>query len=299
MFPANRERQADVMMHAKTQSTKTGRTSLAAISRRLAVCVLGAVLILVASGCQSTSRWRFPALTELPNTLPWRKPYARQQAWDVWGRQNLQDGDVIFVMGESRILLGFLNFSKFSAEIANSEFSHVGVIAIEEGQPVVYDVISEGTLRRPFDEYVTDRRVWSVAVKRLEPEFQHSTRAVVDFCRAAYRQQGKFDNDFRLDNDRYYCAELVEAAFRHAGRPLSEPVRIESLPGFHRLSPVTVQLIETATPVTRDREVYLPGNTNYGLWSSQCLITVLEKTGVNSPPVAETIARLPHPPVQD
>lgn len=213
--------------------------------------------------------------------------------WEAWGRQHLRDGDLVFVMGESRILMGFLNFSRFSAEIAESEFSHVGVVAIEEGEPVVYDVISEGAFRRSWGHYVTDARVWSVAVRRLHPERRECIPAAIDFCRQIYREQGKFDNAFRPDNGRFYCAELVETAFRQAGQPLCDPVRIDALPGFHRLSPLTVHLVETATSLTRDQEVFMPGNSTYGLWSCPSLFTVLEKTDAVSAPPLDQVTRLP------
>jgi hypothetical protein len=239
-------------------------------------------------GCQSLRPIEPSALTELIDRLPLADAAKdRRIAWEAWGRENLRDGDILFVMGESRLLLGLVNFSEFSAEIAHSEFSHVGVVAIENKEPVVYDVTSEGTLRRPFGQYVTDGRVWSVAVKRLHPAHRECIPAALEFCRQAHREGWEFDEFFHHDNDRYYCSELVETAFRHAGRPLSDPVRIGSLPGFDELSPATVLLIEATTSVSREQEVYLPGNEDYGIWASACLLTVLEKTDARSPPVQD------------
>ncbi len=256
----------------------------------------GMLCLLVAAGCQS-------APTPLDVASRVIRPVAffqdakqdRRRAWDAWGRQHLQSGDLVFVMGESRILLGLLNFSKFSAEIAESPFSHVGVVAVEEEGPVVYDIISEGALRRPFADYVTDRRVWSFAVRRLHPARQASIPAALAFCRRVYEEQGEFDNAFRSDNDRYYCAELVEMAFREAGQPLSEPIRLNALPGYEKLSPATIALVQATTSITPDQEVFLPGNERYGIWSCPWLDTVLDKTDAESlPPQAPaSLARLP------
>ncbi len=246
-------------------------------------------------GCSATSTYTTPAglfvLAERPSR-DLQKESLRKQ-WEAWGRQNLCDGDVVFVMGESRILMGFLNFSKFSAEIAESDYSHVGVIAIEDGEPVVYDIISEGALRRPWGQYVTDGRVWAIAVRRLHPAYRDCIPAAVEFCRRVYREQPKFDEEFRPNNGRYYCAELVETAFRQAGQPLCDPIRIKDLPGFHRLSPLTIHLVEATTSLTRDQEVVMPGNATYGIWSCPLLLTVLEKTDSKSPPPLAPIARLP------
>jgi hypothetical protein len=229
-------------------------------------------------------------------SLPFFGKRELRESWAEWGRRNLQDGDLLFVMGESRVLLGLLNFSKFSAEIAESEFSHVGVVAIEDGTPMVYDISTDGALRRPFDRYVTDRRVWSVAVRRLHPSRQGCIPTALAYCRRVHEEDGKFDTAFRLDNDRLYCAELVETAFREGGEPLSAPIRIDALPGFARMPTATVRLVEATTSLSAEQEIYLPGNEHYGIWSCHWLATVLEKTDADSPPTLETrlpMARLP------
>ncbi|MBW3595751.1 MAG: hypothetical protein KY475_00585 [Planctomycetes bacterium] len=226
-------------------------------------------------------------------SLPFVGDRQQREAWRAWGRQNLQHGDLIFVMGENRMALGLVNVSKLSAEVAESEFSHVGVIAVEDREPVVYDITSEGALRRPFDRYVTDRRVWWIAVRRLHPSRQACIPAAVEFCRRVHLEDAEFDNAYRLDNRALYCAELVEVTFRGAGQPLSTPVRIRELPGYGNLSPATVRLIEATTPLSPDQEVYLPGNNRFGIWSCSWLTTVLEKTEADSPPPLSQIARLP------
>jgi hypothetical protein len=243
------------------------------------------LMLAIAVGCRPLRPVEQSTLTALIDRVAFPDDRNdRRHAWEAWGREHLCDGDILFIRGESRLLLGLVNFSEFSAEVAHSEFSHVGVVAVEEGEPVVYDITSDGTLRCPFGQYVTDRRVWSVAVKRLQPAYRQYVPAAVEFCRQAFRERRQFDNFFQSENERYYCSELVEAAFRHAGRPLSEPVRIESLPGFERLSPATVLLIEATTSVSRTQEVYLPGNEDFGIWASPCLTTVLEKTDARLPP---------------
>ena len=67
--------------------------------------------------------------------------------WDRWGRQVLRDGDIVFRMGDARLLHGYFRFSRFLANCSNSRFSHTGIIAIEKEGPVVYDMTAPG--RRP------------------------------------------------------------------------------------------------------------------------------------------------------
>ena len=104
--------------------------------RRRILSVLAALLFLTAFGCRTVAEAPAPPTWA---SIDWRASFARRthgEEWEAWGRQHLRDGDLVFVMGESPLLMGLINFSKFSAEIAESEFSHVGIVAIEDGQPV-------------------------------------------------------------------------------------------------------------------------------------------------------------------
>ncbi|MGP0066714.1 MAG: hypothetical protein ACLQGP_24380, partial [Isosphaeraceae bacterium] len=59
--------------------------------------------------------------------------------WDRWGRQVLQNGDIVFRRGDARLLHGYFPMSRFLANASNSPFSHTGIVSIEEEGPVVYD----------------------------------------------------------------------------------------------------------------------------------------------------------------
>jgi hypothetical protein len=131
----------------------------------------------------------------------------------------------------------------------------------------------------------------SVAVKRLRPEFQGHVEAALAFCRHVYATHGKFDRDFRLDNDRLYCSEMVELAYRSAGLPLSEPVPIDQLPGYRRIGDTTKHLLTSVTRIRLDEPVYLPGNDRFGIWSCPYLDPVLEPRAASSPPSQEVAGR--------
>jgi hypothetical protein len=255
--------------------------------RAMAYRVCGAMLlcmvVMPAAGCRSST-----SVSESgPMGLPAMRPLigsSQRQEWREWGDQRLQSGDIVFVRGDSRILFGLVNFSKLSTDLAGSRYSHVGIVAREGDELVVYDTISGGPRRVAFDKFVTDRRVWTFAVKRPRLEWQPYVPQALEFCRGVYRERRSFDSDFRLDNDRLYCSELVELAFREAGMEISEPVRIDCLPGFDDMSPTLISLVAAATAIRTDQEVFVPGNESIGLWSSPRLELVLDETDTANAP---------------
>ena len=91
--------------------------------------------------------------------------------WDRWGRAVLRDGDIVFRMGDARTLHGFFPFSRFLAAASGSRFSHTGIVAIEDGSPVVYDCTRAG--RRPD------------TVRRLDPGQRRGVRREAAQGRAA------------------------------------------------------------------------------------------------------------------
>ena len=161
--------------------------------------------------------------------------------WHGWGREVLRQGDIVFRLGDARVVRGMVPLSRFIARATGSPFSHTGVVAIEDGLPVVYDCSSAGVQRQPFEIWMLDS-LGALGVKRLKPEHRERIPGVIDYCRAAFERQVPFDNGFRMDDDSLYCLELTEKAFRSQGLALSEPVRIgdwEYLASF----PLTALLI--------------------------------------------------------
>ena len=198
--------------------------------------------------------------------------------WHRWGREVLRQGDIVFRLGDARVLRGMVPLSRFIARATGSPFSHTGIVAIEDGSPVVYDCSSAGVQRQPFEVWMLDS-MGSLGVKRLKPEHRKRIAGVIAYCRAAFERQVPFDNSFRMDDDSLYCLELTEKAFRSQGLALSEPVRIgdwEYLASF----PLTALLIPPVSklvldrPITLEQPVYVPGNERHGVWASPLLETV-------------------------
>lgn len=240
-----------------------------------------ALLLLSLSGCHGVGQFAGVPLPDTNQRFFWRD---KQSLWNDWAHNNLQSGDLLFVSGESRILMGLVDFSKLCREVAESDFSHIALVSREHDELVVYDAVLGGARRTPFGQFVADRRVWKIAVKRLQPEQQRFVPGAIAYCRQAYESKTEFDRDFRLNNDRLYCTELIELAFRHAGLPLSEPIRIDQLPGYDDVNEPTRRLVLAATSLENDQELLLPGNDTIGIWANPHLDLVLDLTDVSSPP---------------
>ncbi len=98
-----------------------------------------------------------------------------------------------------RIMRGSFPLSLFIARASGSPFSHTGVVAIEDGSPVVYDCALEGIQRQTFEVWMLEC-VGQIGVKRLKAEQHHRIPGVVEYCRKVYDQQVPFDSEFRMDN---------------------------------------------------------------------------------------------------
>lgn len=235
----------------------------------LLACV---TLVVALSGCQTA---------ETP--LQFRSPTPKQPAgvteaevrdfWDGWGRKNIQTGDIVFRMGSTR-QYGIVDSSRLAALVADSNFSHVGMAAVENGEPVVYDISDTGVHRRPFVEFVFEYQL-AFGVKRPLPEHEQHIDEAIAFCRTVYDQQPEFDRGMRLDNDTLYCTEMIETAYRSSGLALSDPVPLQDYPRYKDFA-TWMRIADAVTSLDPEQPVYSPGNDNEGLWGSDRLKTVVE-----------------------
>jgi len=214
--------------------------------------------------------------------------------WDRWGREALRDGDVVFRLGDVRVLSGVFPLSRFIARATGSRFSHAGLVAVEHGEPVVYDCAASGIQCRPFAYWVQDN-IGAFGVKRLKPEQRNRIPGALSYCRRVFEAQVPFDRGFKLDDERLYCVELVEKSFRAAGLPLSEPVRIGDWKNLGQFPLTTATFLAASaraldTPISLDQTVYVPGDDRQGLWGSRWLETV---TQTQPTPAQDTARPMP------
>lgn len=202
--------------------------------------------------------------------------------WDDWARKYLRDGDIVFRQGDARVLRGFFPMSRFYANCSNSKFSHTGIVVFEQEGPVVYDTTGTGVARQPFSVWTLDN-VGNFGVKRLRPEYRDAVPGVLAYLHRVFRDQPPFDYELGLDDSKLYCVEMTEKAYRAAGIPLSEPVKLGDMERVTEF-PVCMLGLGLAsklvldTPLTTETQVYFPGNERHGIWSCPKLMVVVPPT---------------------
>jgi hypothetical protein len=217
--------------------------------------------------------------------------------WAKWGQTVLRDGDIVFRLGDAKALGGAFPLSQFIAAATGSRFSHTGIVAIENGLPVVYDSSSYGVQRQPFEVWMLDC-VGPMGVKRLKAEYRSHLPGVLAFCRAKFEEKVPFDFEFRPDDKAFYCVELTEKAFRSQGLKLSDGVRIgdwENLGNYPVTALATPQVTRLflTQPISLEQPVFVPGNDHQGVWASSLLETVCDvKPSPSELPAHAEIARV-------
>ena len=212
---------------------------------------------------------------------------AHKRAWDEWAVSHLQDGDIVFFQGSGNYVLGFIDFSKLSRRVTESDFTHVGLVAIEEGRAYVYDIDQPGPGRIPFGTMIASPHVRAFAIKRLRPDRWHAIAPALTYCRTVHQSKLPFDKKLKLGNNRLYCAEMIELAYRSGGQPLSYPIRWSDLPRIGEY-PLEVRLLRMLLGARLTDRVILPGNDRFGIWSSPDLGLVLPLTDAAELPVRDT-----------
>ena len=83
-------------------------------------------------------------------------PMTRRWPGGAVGPEDASEGDIVFRLGDARTIRGSFPLSWFIARATGSPFSHTGIVAIEDGSPVVYDCSSDGIQRQTFEVWMLD-----------------------------------------------------------------------------------------------------------------------------------------------
>ncbi len=253
--------------------------------RRRGAALLVLVVLSLASGCTASGTMAtVPA--EWRQTNPWSptawearcrgdlKPlfYTDEMAdQQTWAQQNLQAGDLLFRRGISIRPRDRLN-DFIQTGISDSAYNHTAIVCCQAGEVWVYDVQPdpERVRKLPFEFWMLETMPDTLVVKRLRPEYRCHIPQALAFCEAAWQRQPPFDWGLRLDDERFYCTEMIEKAFRSSGLALSQPVPPRCLPNSARFRAL-FGLTELATEIRMDEPVFAPGNVSYGLAGSPYL----------------------------
>ena len=257
--------------------------------------------LLVCTGCST-----FPAPSDsAENRTPPNKPIAVQpwsaglqswwrperSGWKIWGEQNLQTGDLVFTRGNYYMLLGAINFTDLATKMCQADFSHVGIVVIEDNRPFVYDISDTGLEATPFEAYVTRQGYQTVAVRRPHESVYASLPKCVDYLRQQREKKVRFDRKFVLNNEQLYCTELIYEAYKDAGIILCQPIAVGDLPGKHVVQPAMMYMAKKYTGLRDDSTLICIGNESYGIYGSPYFSQLLEATPVESPPNLSTASK--------
>ena len=186
--------------------------------------------------------------------------------------------------GRRRVLFGYFRFSRFVASADNSAFSHTGVIAIENGEPVVYDTTKAGVACQPFGVWILDN-VGALGVKRLRPELRGAVPKILAYCKKVFEQQVPFDYELGPDDFEALLRRDDREGVCAAGVALSEPIALGDMERANEF-PLSMLGLHYASgwvldqPISFQDRVYMPGNDHHGLWGSPFLVTIFPATDV-------------------
>jgi hypothetical protein len=119
----------------------------------------------------------------------------------------IQDGDIVF--RESNSLIG-AQFKMMSQH--DKKFSHAGIIRKENGTPFVYHMANEngqsGLLKSKLNDFVNTQVCCSFEIVRY-PLKDNMRTQLLNQIDLLLTDKIHFDDEFVLNNQSYYCSELI------------------------------------------------------------------------------------------
>jgi hypothetical protein len=140
--------------------------------------------------------------------------------------------DTVFIPKEGDILFQDLDCGEFCDAVEKvttgyqgAKFSHAGIAAKnEKGEIIVIEAITKGVSITPLQQFLAKSHDKNhhpkVIVGRLKPQFRH---LIPEAVKAAYKLvDSPYDEVFCINNNSYYCSELIYEIFKTAnhGKPL-------------------------------------------------------------------------------
>jgi uncharacterized protein YycO len=181
--------------------------------------------------------------------------------------EQLRDGDIIFQTSRSELSIPI-------QKATHSQYSHMGIVFIRNGNPYVYEAIKT-VQYTPLEKWIARGEGGHYVVKRLREADQILTSQAVKKLRQAGTQfQGKpYDSYFEWSDKRIYCSELVWKIYdRGLGIRIG---RLQKVRDIDLSDPIVKAKIKEryGNKVPLDETVISPGE----IFSSDLLVTVTQK----------------------
>ena len=100
------------------------------------------------------------------------------------------------------------------------EFSHIGLLMKDDSEDLkVMEATTKGVMLTPLDSFLNRTHDSTgnpkIIVGRLKSEYQKTLiPSAINFIHS--KMDAPYDFEFVIDNDSYYCSELIHLAFQHA-----------------------------------------------------------------------------------
>ena len=135
-------------------------------------------------------------------------------------KYTLEEGDLIFQDLDSSPLCYAIE--KVTTSANNKSFSHVGICVIENSELFVLEAFSNGVELIKIDEFITrslnDDGYPKISVGRLIPNYEDMIKPAITKAKEFIGKD--YDELFLLNNDKYYCSELIYEIFSQSNYSL-------------------------------------------------------------------------------
>jgi hypothetical protein len=125
----------------------------------------------------------------------------------------LQSGDLLFQDVDGGPLSRAIK--QVTDGFEGAKFTHVGIVSIGRGRPAVIEASGKGVRVTPLAEFLARSRDSSsrprVVVGRLKHEYRAAALPAIKHARELVGSS--YDDEFLLNNGKFYCAELVYESF--------------------------------------------------------------------------------------
>jgi uncharacterized protein YycO len=125
----------------------------------------------------------------------------------------LQEGDLLFQDLDSSPLCDAIELVTPGYKDAN--LSHIGLVVLDNDTLKVLEAIPPKVILTPMANFLhrsyDDNKKPKIIVGRLKEKYQHSIKDAVIFAKS--KMGIKYDSEFLMNNNSYYCSELIFEAF--------------------------------------------------------------------------------------